>query len=595
MEIEELSVSLGLDTEELEEGFRRLGRLNKYVGPLLKKYVDLSNKEIFKGRQFSETGVKVDSFLRLWSQRCEQAGEEAERAMGRAGRGANRAGKSTSEAGKKAEEMGKAFQTMGMRWGSYFKGLAMHYLAPLAAGFGIGSIIKSFTGDIAQVAQMTGYYTGQMEAWYKKRAMLARVTREDLELYRKGRFAVMNFQIEMGNLSSQIMHNLSPAFRKAIELLNAVTEWLRQNRTNIIRFVAVLAGTITTLLIPAFIKMGVAMLANPMTWLIGLFLALVLVVDDFVTYLRGGKTAFGGFWSQFGSASEIMEKLEKAFERLKSIVKTVLMAIIEFAGQVYDSFSGVISPIQDLITAIVDYVDALLGGDTSGMGDAMDRMAGSILQIGHEVAKGILSITAKVIAKIGMLILGLPEFLATMVEGSLKIFLALLVAGGEIAGAWFLAKWAVAKAFIIGLFETLIMTLVGLGQKAFGAFFDWIKEKFGFVSNLIPDGIKEKLKNIAKEKGDEALADTAQKASEELEKDANAAADVIPKADKATAASVNNSTSNKTNNVDVNIQNQNVNVTTQAKDAEQIAQEAAWASANAIRPYSTVASEGCVD
>lgn len=610
MEIEELTVSLGLDTKDIDEGLKRLGLLNKFIGTMLKGYVDASNGAIAEGRQFTQGFAKFDNLMRVWSQKCEQAGEEAEEAMGRAGRGADKAGRQTSDAGKKASEMGRAFMGMGMRWGRVLKGVAMRFIAPLIAGFSIGGIIKSFTGDIAQVAQMTGYYTGQMEAWYKKRAMLARVTREDLELYRKGRFAVMNFQIEMANLSSTIMHNLSPAFRKGIELLNAITDWLKRNRTNIIRFIAVVAGTITTLLLPAFAKLAVAVLANPLTWLVGIFIALILIVDDFVTYLRGGKTALGGFWSMFGNASEIVEKLEKAFKKIKDAVKAVFSYLLGDAKTVIGYFSGVVAPIKAVLAGIVGIIDGLLSGDKDKINDSIMEIVDALPDLGDlfgkAFAKAIGFIRSEVIKFMNWLAGQLPSVLPWL--GRLAGKLIVAAAKGIVAGvkhiikAFFTEQVAEGTAASVSLAGAILEGLWG----ALKAFYEEIDEGFSDICTGLWDslceGLDEALEAV-KEKWQGVLdwlsgkfgwlADAAGTIAGKLGF-TSGGEKAIPKTNDVTAATVNNVANRRVSNSNRNVNINGINIYTDAKDANGIAKEIDFGIKNEFSKSGVFASEGSI-
>lgn len=212
----------------------------------------------------------------------------------------------------------QAMDKMGAKWASTAKMLTSTVLAPIAGFMSLGAVIKSYFGGVSQVAQLTGAYSTKMEEWRKKRAMLARYNREDIELYKKGREAVTKFQITMDDLSAKIMRSVSPAIKWLIDKLNDFSNWIDRNQNNIIRFLSVVAGTITALLIPSFIKLGIAMLTNPLTWIIGLLGVLILIIDDLVTYLRGGDALFGAFWGP------LVEWCKIAWEWIKEIYQLFL-------------------------------------------------------------------------------------------------------------------------------------------------------------------------------------------------------------------------------------------------------------------------------
>ena len=226
---------------------------------------------------------------------------------------------------------GQAIDKMGAKWKATASMLTRTVIAPIAGFMSLGAVIKSYFGGVAQVAQLTGAYSQKMEEWRKKRAMLARYNREDIELYKKGREAVVKFQITMDDLSAKIMRSVSPAIKWLIDKLNGLSNWIDRNQNNIIRFFSVVAGVITAILIPAFLKLAVAMLTNPLTWIIGLIGLLILVIDDLVTYLRGGDALFGAFWGPLVEwckiAWEWITKFFKAFsqsEGVKAIIAITL-------------------------------------------------------------------------------------------------------------------------------------------------------------------------------------------------------------------------------------------------------------------------------
>lgn len=224
---------------------------------------------------------------------------------------------------KSAQATDAKFNEMSHRWAGVIKGLVAQVIAPVAGGFAIGKIVNSYMNDVSQVATLTGAYSQKLEEWRIKRAQLARVTKEDIELYKKSREAVVGFNIAMADLSAKITRSFSPVIKLAVEGLEKVTKWLDRNGDNITRFLLTTAGVLTTVFTPALVKMGVAMLASPLTWLVAALGAVVLVIDDLVTYIKGGDSALSGFWSQLGTGQEILEGLTTAFNFIKRVLELI--------------------------------------------------------------------------------------------------------------------------------------------------------------------------------------------------------------------------------------------------------------------------------
>ena len=99
-----------------------------------------------------------------------------------------------------------------------------------------------------------------------------------------------------------------------IDGLNKFSDWVDRNHDNIIRFLEVAAGVIATALTPAIIRMTAALLANPLTWFIAMLAMIILLLDDFVTYMQGGKSEFEDFWKKLGTPEELKEKLGGVIE-----------------------------------------------------------------------------------------------------------------------------------------------------------------------------------------------------------------------------------------------------------------------------------------
>ena len=248
--------------------------------------------------------------------------------------------KTSSELAKGADQVaGKAIGQMA--------GIARMVAAPLAGAMSIGSMIKSYFGGVAQVAQMTGAYSPKLDEWRKKRALLNRVTQEDIQLYKKSREAITKFQITMADLSAKIMRQTSPAVKFLAEMLTKVSDWVDAHSDDIVRFITIVASLIGTALIPRLTKMAVAMALNPITWIVAALIGLAAVIDDLIVWLEGGESALGDFWSMFGSREEVLEKIQKAIkwvtETLKElwdIIKTGIKAAITWLDEFWTACSG---------------------------------------------------------------------------------------------------------------------------------------------------------------------------------------------------------------------------------------------------------------
>lgn len=267
--------------------------------------------------------------------------------------------KTSSELAKGADQVaGKAIGQIA--------GIARMVAAPLAGAMSIGSMIKSYFGGVAQVAQMTGAYSPQLDEWRKKRALLNRVTAEDIQLYKKSREALTKFQITLADISAKVMRQASPAFKYFVEKLEKVSEWMDAHSDDIVRFITVLAGVIATALTPALLKMAAALLFNPITWIVAALVGLAMVIDDLIVWLQGGESALDSFWAQFGSREQVLAKIQAAIkltvatlESMWESLKAGVKAAVDWFGEFWSSCNGterVINTLKAVFHSVVQTV-----------------------------------------------------------------------------------------------------------------------------------------------------------------------------------------------------------------------------------------------
>ena len=211
--------------------------------------------------------------------------------------------------------------------GDVARSIAMQIAGPLLAAFSVGKMVQGYISDVAEVAEQTGAYNKKLEEERLKKAQLQRVTKEDIELYKRGREAFVKFQIAMSDFSAKLMRTLMPFIKDLLDKLNRFTDWISHNSNNIIRFLTILASTITLALIPAVAKFTAALLKNPLAWVALLVVALALAIDDLIVYLKGGRSEFDAFWKWLGFAKGDTETLTKAINWLKTsgvdLLKTI--------------------------------------------------------------------------------------------------------------------------------------------------------------------------------------------------------------------------------------------------------------------------------
>lgn len=234
--------------------------------------------------------------------------------------GADESGKQIDRVEKKADEAKAKLASIGQSVDDFGKKaghVLMGFVAPVLAAVSVGKMIGGYFSDLAAVAESTGAYNKQLEETRLKKAQLQRISKDDIEFYKKSREALVKFNIAMGDFAAAAMRSVMPAMEKMIGWLGKVTDWVSRNPDNIIRFMRVLGAVVGTVLIPVFVRWAAVLLANPITWVVGMVLALALAIDDLIVYLKGGRSSLDSLWKAMGFVKGDTAALAKMIAWLK--------------------------------------------------------------------------------------------------------------------------------------------------------------------------------------------------------------------------------------------------------------------------------------
>lgn len=270
--------------------------------------------------------------------------------------GADESGKQIDRVEKKADEAKAKLASIGQSVDDFGKKaghVLMGFVAPVLAAVSVGKMIGGYFSDLAAVAESTGAYNKQLEETRLKKAQLQRISKDDIEFYKKSREALVKFNIAMGDFAAAAMRSVMPAMEKMIGWLGKVTDWVSRNPDNIIRFMRVLGAVVGTVLIPVFVRWAAVLLANPITWIVGLVLALALAIDDLVVYLKGGRSSLDALWKSMGLVKGDTETLNRLMGWLKdtglSLAKALGVLLTAFGA--FKVVTGIINGVKIAWTA----------------------------------------------------------------------------------------------------------------------------------------------------------------------------------------------------------------------------------------------------
>ena len=205
----------------------------------------------------------------------------------------------------------------------------------------------------------------ELEKLIKTGKEKARFDKRDIENAQKLREAQQRLNTAWRTISALFASTVSPAITFLTNLLGDLLGWVKENKQFVIVFFTALAGVITTLMLPALSAMATAAWAAiaPFTPLIAGIGAIALVIDDLITYIQGGESAFGDFWKMFGTGDEIGARFKALWEGIKSILESVgaaLKAVAKFFILIFSlTGQGVVKAVEGIWKGVTKLYDVL--------------------------------------------------------------------------------------------------------------------------------------------------------------------------------------------------------------------------------------------
>lgn len=206
----------------------------------------------------------------------------------------------------------------------------------------------------------------ELEKLIKTGKEKARFDQQDIENAKKQKEAQQRLKTAWEAISALFSSIVSPAITLLTELLGDLLGWVKENKQFVIIFFTALAGVITGLMLPALTAMATAAWAAiaPFTPLIAIVGAVALVIDDLITYIQGGESAFGDFWKMFGEGDELGARFKSLWEGIKSVLESVweaLKAISKFFILIFSlTGEGVIAAIDGIWKGITNLYNTLV-------------------------------------------------------------------------------------------------------------------------------------------------------------------------------------------------------------------------------------------
>ena len=334
-------------------------------------------------------------------------------------------------------------------------------------------------------------YVRRAEELYKANDGLVQVTKEQVEMSKKYQEGMEKLGKTVEGVKTKIAFGFLPtmlelvdSFNKFLDAnkdliangvtitLNAISK-LSQVINNTVRFIdKIVSATIgwkaaLFLIAAAFVYLKRAMLlafvANPIFWVIAAIGVLMLLIDDFMTYLDGGESQFGEFW---GSMIEWIDKVKPSLQAIWDMLVLGMSYLIEFGAFVAKYLGGAFTDAVEAMAAIWAFLVGLFTGDTELMSAAFDGFVENVLSMFNNLAM-------------------LFEPIAELIK---NYFIEKFESIMDWLNAWYvtLKIWAGTLASI---FTDKLESIKNAIIAPFAAAFDWIANKFGTLGGIISGAV----------------------------------------------------------------------------------------------------------
>lgn len=132
-----------------------------------------------------------------------------------------------------------------------------------------------------------------------------------------------------------VMRLFAPVLTEAAKAMTSAFAFIQKHSLAFEIALAGIALVIGALVLPSLWSLFVAIMTNPITWIIAAIVGLILILEDLYVYAKGGKSQFEDLWKTLGTGEEVMAAIQGAWDFLKAaaqIVWEILKYILKDLG-----------------------------------------------------------------------------------------------------------------------------------------------------------------------------------------------------------------------------------------------------------------------
>ena len=352
-------------------------------------------------------------------------------------------------------------------------------------------IITFFTGVLGSALGVFHSTIMELEDLIKEEKLLTKVTKDQIDQQKQYKESVETMGKRFQSLKVELAFGFLPTMQKTIDsldnflkankdaIVNGITVFLNAIKStlsvigNFIRFIdKIVTNTVgwkNALLVLvgvlAIVKKATiaAFIANPITWIMAAIAGLLLLIDDFMTYLDGGESQFGEFW---GSMLKWIEVVMPYIKGIGELLKNAFDSAMPYIKAVFSFVVGVVQKWWALFSGLFEFFASLWSGNTDGavnalskIWDAVTGLVGDMFTAFSNVLPLIFSLFKGIFSLIG-------TFLKTTLDGWILIF----------------------KGLVNGIGNALSVVF-DLVTMPFKEAFDWVSNKWQGLKNMFSSGV----------------------------------------------------------------------------------------------------------
>lgn len=115
-----------------------------------------------------------------------------------------------------------------------------------------------------------------------------------------------------------VMRLFAPVLTEAAKAMTSAFVFIQKHSLAFEIALAGIALVIGALVLPSLWSLFVAIMTNPITWIIAAIVGLILILEDLYVYAKGGKSQFEDLWKTLGTGEEVMAAIQGAWDFLKA-------------------------------------------------------------------------------------------------------------------------------------------------------------------------------------------------------------------------------------------------------------------------------------